>query len=358
MSFSVLIFCVVIGQSQPTNAIALLSPFQTISLLERGIEKGYFFIPEKYSLKVAVYGPGTLKADVRKVIVTGNKDTLAPVNFVLYIDNHPIKRFRIVPQESFAASFLHAGSLSPSEANIIEISVPSGKHTYILYFPYPCPGGAAVHFPDREIVSDKELDLWHSMGSDTAVKGVGPQKSYIERFAVEEEVKKERNFGLGIRLGYIVGTDYISTMFFGGDLSFVLPMLRRSLSLLLEGGYYSQDKKDSFNGIPLSWTLQVIPVTLNARCKYPFASTILPYAGAGAGYFISSMDYWRDGGPKVTKHGSAPGIQAFIGAEVGAGIGEAFLEARIFSSNFTNKDADIDGGVGQYSINLGWRFLY
>jgi len=340
------------------DAIALLSPVQTISLLERGIEKGYFFIPEKYSLKIAVYGPGTLKADVRKVILPWNKDSLAPVSLILYIDNHPIKKFQIVPQESIAASFLNVGSTSPSDATIVEIPVPPGKHTYILYFPQPCPGGAAVHFPDREIISDKELDLRHSKGSETALKEGGSQKSYIERFAVEEEVKKERNYGLGLRLGYIVGTDYISTMFFGGDLTFILPILSRSLSLFLEGGYYSQDKKESFNGTPISWTLQVIPVTLNARCTYPFASPILPYAGAGAGYFISSMDYGPDGGPKVTKSGSAPGIQAFIGAEAGAGIGEAFIEVRVFSSNFSNKDADIKGGVGQYSINLGWRFLY
>jgi len=358
VSFSALILCVVIGQSQPTAAIALLSPVRSISLLERGVEKGYFFIPEKYSLKIAVYGPGTLKADVRKVILPWNKDSLAPVSLILYVDNHPIKKFHIVPQESIAASFLNVGSVTPSDATIIEISVPVGKHTYIFYFPQPCPGGAAIHFPEREIVSDKELDRRQSIGSETSLKEGGSQKSYIERFAVEEEKKHERNYGLGLRLGYIVGTDYISTMFFGGDLSFILPILRRSLSLFLEGGYYSQDKKESFNGTPLSWTLQVIPVTLNARCTYPFPSSILPYAGAGAGYFISSMEYGLDGGSKVTKNGSAPGIQAFIGAEVNARVGEAFIEARIFSSNFTNKDADINGGVGQYSINLGWRFLY
>jgi len=280
------------------------------------------------------------------------------VSLILYVDNHPIKKFHIVPQESIAATFLNVGSMSPSDANIMEISVPSGKHIYIFYFPSPCPGGADVHFPDREIVSDKDLDLRHSRDSGTSVKGGTSQKSYIERFAVEEEVKKERDYGLGLRLGYIVGTDYISTMFFGGDLAFVLPILSRSLSLFLEGGYYSQDKKETFNGTPISWTLKVIPVTLNARCTYPFASPILPYAGAGAGYFISSIDYGPDGGPKVTKNGSALGVQAFIGVEAGAGIGEAFIEARIFSSNFSNKDADIKGGMGQYSINLGWRFLY
>jgi opacity protein-like surface antigen len=280
------------------------------------------------------------------------------VNLILYIDNHPIKKFQIVPQESFSAAFLQAGSLSPSDSNIVEISIPSGKHTYIIYFPQPCPGGAAVYFPDREIVSDKELDLRHSMVSGTSVKGVASQKSYIERFAVEEEKKNEKSYGLGLRLGYIMGTDYISTMFFGGDLTFVLPILRRSISLFLEGGYYSQDKKESFNGTPVSWTLKVIPLTLNARCTYPFSSPILPYAGAGGGYFISSMDYEQDNGPKFTKNGSAPGIQAFIGAEANAGIGEAFIEARIFSSNFINKDADLEGGVGQYSLNLGWRFLY
>jgi len=354
MSITVLFFCAFIGQGIQSHEVAIVSHTQVLTLLEQGVERQYFFISENLPLKIAVYGPGLLKVDVRKVIVMGNKDnTQLPVILALYMDNNPIKRYKIVPQESMAASFLHAGTISPSEPNIIEIAVPQGKHTYLFHILPPSLGGGALYFFDREIVTEKELDA-----RQTAKKSEGPQKSFVERFAVEEEVRKERNYGLGLRLGYILGTDYISTMFFGGDLSFVLPVLRRSLSLVLEGGYYSQDKKEAFNGTPLSWTLQVIPVTLNARYTYPFASPILPYAGAGAGYFISTLNYGTDGGQKVTKQGSAPGFQGFIGAEFGAGIGEAFLEARIFGSNFTNNDVGIKGGVGQYSVSLGWRFLY
>lgn len=200
-------------------------------------------------------------------------------------------------------------------------------------------------------------------------KGAGSSTIYVygRGFSSTTTIALEgKALSVSPKLGYIRDPGYISSPEGEAEARYYLPMLRRLISIGLGLGYYRssgrEGRRDPIIGpYEVDFTLSVIPVSLNAFMELPFLSlfpSIIPYLGAGVGYYISALDYTSPVQGKNVIRRQPLGYQVLGGAEWRMGPGRPFVEGKYSRATFDPGPAGVKGSVGGLSLRAGYRFVF
>ena len=174
---------------------------------------------------------------------------------------------------------------------------------------------------------NKAMDGWR----DYEKTVLGPTETFVDNL---------KKLGLGFQ--------------FGGEL---LYELSPSISAGIEVGYLSAAVESSFSRdwhnykLTLTPTLSAIPITLNIHYFMPFGSKLKLHAVAGAGAFLSNMNYKYDIQDSANPYNGTwkPKMKIVFGAKAGIGL-EFMLSGNIaLTFDVIGRYAEVKGFKGAYS---------
>lgn len=149
-------------------------------------------------------------------------------------------------------------------------------------------------------------------------------------FAGSKFPRKGKSIGIGLDAGYIL----LSQKQFNGCAVFGLNLfysIGNKLRIELKGSFFSSDVDDNIEGLS-EGKLKVIPIQLSLQYRFKINQRLIPYIGAGAGYYFNDFslgdtDEWRSLGFIIKEK-----VDNAAGFHFGAGM-DYFLKANL-AANF------------------------